>query len=178
MNSKWGRAFYWMMSVLIGTLFLLIGALGVALPWSDILRTEMITFLLEDSIILPSFGAGCLLIGLSILIYTFFSTRQSYVDIRTGELAVTLNENVVQHYVDAYWKDVFPTYPITSSIEIKKKAIYINANLPSLTPKEKNAFLEQVQKDLGDIFGRILGYPHEVFLTATVAKSSDRTGGK
>lgn len=178
MNSRLGRVFYWMFSVIIGAFFLLIGAVGLALPWSEIMRTEMITFLLEDSIIIPSFGLGCLIIGLSILIYTFFSTRQRYIDIRTGELAVTLNENVIRHYVDAYWKDVFPCYTISSSIKIKKRGIYINAHLPALSQKEQVAFTDQVQNDLGDIFGRLLGYPHEVFLTATIDQSSANNSGK
>ena len=115
---------------------------------------------------------GFALIGLSIVIYSVLSTRHRSVMIRTGTLAVAVDEAVVRQYLELYWQEQFPETHITCRIKLKKHALQISADLPSLPPEEQRIFLEKVKNDFRELFGVLIGYPHEVHFIANFAKPS------
>ncbi len=107
------------------------------------------------------------MIGLSLVTYSILSTKRRYVYVKTGNKSVTLDENVIQHYLDTYWIEEFPNSQIPSTFKVKKNTIQILADFPFLPQQEHHAFLEKIKTDFSDIFGRILGYPHEIQLIAS-----------
>lgn len=149
---------------ILGLFFLLVGLFSVALPWSDAPKQALIQLINEETLMLSLFGLGFTLIGVSILIYIFLHTSHRYIQMRIGSRAVTLDENVIHQYLNTYWKEHFPKHHIPSHLIIKKEAIQIIANLPSLSEDKQSAFLEKMKKDFADIFGRILGYSDEIHL--------------
>lgn len=167
MNFKVGRFLYLAISFLLGLFFLIVGGIGIALPWSDILQIELVQFIYEDKLILPLFGFGLALIGVSLIMYTWWTTKRHYVLIRSGDHAITLNENVIRHYLNSYWEEQFPKHHIPSDLKIKKNAIQIQADFPFLPYSEQKDFLKKIQEDFNDIFGRVLGYPYEIQLIAS-----------
>jgi hypothetical protein len=167
MSFKLGRFFYLTISLVIGTFFLLLGAVSIALPWVTLLRDKIVQFILEGNLIFTLFGLGFFLIGLSILLYSLLSSKKQYVYLRTGNRSITLDEDLIQDYLETYWQERFPKHTIPSSFQIKKRAIHIKADFPFLPVLEQRAFLERIQHDFNDLFGRVLGYPHEIYLTAS-----------
>lgn len=171
MSFKIGRFFYLASSFIIGSFFFIFGAFSIILPWSLYLRTVTTQFILENTLILSLFGLGFALIGISIVIYTLLKTRHHYVQIRTGELSVTLDENIIHQYLETYWQKHFPKSHVPFNLSLKKHSLQIVADLPPLPFLEQKAFLEQVKQDFSDLFGRILGYPYDIHLIANFQTS-------
>jgi hypothetical protein len=104
---------------------------------------------------------------LSIVIYTLLKPLHRYLHIRTGNLGVVLDENVIRQYLDAYWQKQFPSTQVPFNLNFKKNSLQIVADLPSIPFPEQKAFLEQVKQDFSDLFNRVLGYPYDVHLLAS-----------
>lgn len=167
MSFRINRFFYLITSLAIGIFFLILGIFATVIPWSPKMKEVTAHFFLENTLILFLFGLGFLLIGLSLLIYTFINSRHRYIHIRTGSHALLIDEAVVQHYLKTYWKQHFPDGHIPFQIFVKKNSLQITAELPSMPLPDQKKFLEQVREDFSDIFGNILGYPHDVNLFAS-----------
>lgn len=167
MSFKFSRFFYLITSFIIGSFFFIFGAFSIILPWSPYLQTITTQFILENTLILSLFGLGFALIGLSIVIYTLLKTRHRYVQIRTGELSVILDENIIHQYLEAYWQEHFPKSHVPFQLSFKKHSLQIVADLPFLPLSEQKSFLERVKQDFGDLFGRVLGYPYDVHFIAS-----------
>lgn len=166
MSFKLGRFFYLIISFITGSFFFIIGGFSIILPWSPYLQRETTRLITENTLILSLFGMGFTLIGLSIVIYTILATRHHYVIVRTGNLSVAVDEAVVQQYLDTYWQEQFPESHISFHIKFKKHALQVTADLPALPLEEQRIFLEKVKHDFSNIFGRLIGYPHDVHLVA------------
>lgn len=167
MSFKLGRFFYLAISFVIGTFFFVLGAFSIVLPWSVFLQSVSTRFILQNTLILSLFGFGFVLMGLSIVIYTILNTRRRYIHIRTGERAVTIDQTVVQQYLESYWHEHFPKSPVSFQLSIKKQSIQIIADLPALPLHEQKVFLEHVKQDFSELFSHQLGYPYDVHLIAS-----------
>lgn len=164
MSFKIGRFFYLTISFILGAFLLVVGFINLLLPWSFYLKDEIVRFVWEDNIFLPLFGLALILIGLSLLVYTIWNSKHRYLQIKTGPHSITLDENIIQNYLEAYWQELFPKHPVTSRFKIKKNSIQIVADLPSFPLSEQQKLIEKIGYDFSDIFGRLLGYGHEIDL--------------
>lgn len=144
---------------LLGIFFLAFAFLAFIFPYSNRWTFQLLEFIFENPLWMTLLGILSLGIALLILQSVFSIVKHRSISIRTGPLSVVMNEKVIRSYMDQYWKKKFPDSPIPFDIKIKKKKILITANLPNI-PLEK----EQIKEDLVDIFGHLLGYPHEVEL--------------
>lgn len=167
MSSKIGRFFQKILSLLLSLFFLLIGTVSLFIPWSSWIRTEVIQFILEDNLIIPLFGLGFIIAGLSLAIYSISQARQRYFYLRIGPRSIAVDETLLQRYLETYWQKQFPKYPIATHLNLKKDSIQIEAEFPATPEQSQKDLLEKVKQDLSDIFSITLGYPHEIYLTAT-----------
>lgn len=167
MNFKFGRFFHLAISFIIGAFFFAVGVFSIILPWSSHLQAATIRFLTENTLILSLFGLGFALIGLSLVIYTFLNTKHRYAYIKTGSHAVIIDENLIEQYLEAYWKERFPHQHIPFYLTIRKKSLQIVAHLPALPEAEQHLLLEGINHDFSSLFGDLLGYPHDVHLIAS-----------
>lgn len=173
MNFKLGRFFYLAISFILGSFFFILGAFSLILPWSPFLQHVVTQFILENTLILSLFGLGFVLIGLSLVIYTLLKTRHRYIPIRTGALSVAIDENLIHQYLEAYWQKQFPKIHVPFQVNFKKKSLQIMADLPALPLSEQKDFLERVKQDFSELFGNVLGYPHDIHLY--VSFQADKT---
>lgn len=167
MSFKLGRFFYLTISFIIGTFFFVIGAFGIILPWSPYLQQITTHFIYHHTLILSLFGLGFALTGLSMVVYSILNSRRRYVQIRTGDLGVVLDENIIRDYLEKYWENAFPNSQISYNLYFKKHSLRIAADLPYLSLTDQRIFLERLKEDFNDIFGRILGYPYDVHFIAS-----------
>lgn len=167
MSFKLGRFFYLSIGFVVGSFFFIMGMFSIILPWSSFLQKITVQFILENTLVLSLFGLGFVLVGISIVIYTLLNTRRRYIFIRTGANAITLDENVVRQYLEAYWQEHFPMSHVPFQLTFKKHALQIIADLPFIPVSEQKSFLEGVKHDFGDLFGRLLGFPQDIHLIAS-----------
>lgn len=167
MNFRLNRFFNLAISFIIGGFFFIFGAFGIFLPWSTYLQSVITQFILHNTLIISLFGLGFVLSGLSLIIHTLLKTRYRYMQIRTGHFSVALDEKIIYQYIDLYWQKIFPYTQVSFELTLKKNELEIVAELPSLPLIEQKNLLEQIKLDFSDMFGRILGYPHDVHLIAS-----------
>lgn len=166
MSFKIGRFFYFLISIIVGLFFLLLGIVAMAIPVSETMRRIVISLINNQTYLFLLFGLGFFIVGLSIIISAFIRKKRRYNHIQINGGEVTIDEAVVQQYLQAYWKEHFQV-PIPSTVTIKKHAIQIVADFPYLPIEEQRTFLERLQKDFVHLFGKTLGYPYEVDLMAS-----------
>lgn len=166
MSFKIGRFFSLAISLILGAFCCLIGAFCVTLPWSPFLQQSLIDLILKHTLILSLFGLGLVLIGLSIVIYAVFNLRHRYAYIKLGNTSISVDENLIEQYLQEYWKTNFPHYPIPFYLSIAKKSIQIVADLPPVPEEEQDRFLDKIRDDFNHLFSKILGYSNEIHFIA------------
>lgn len=167
MNFKMERVFKWIVDFLIGCFFLVSGLSGAILAWSATWQMALSLFIVKQKWLLSFLGLSLSLIGLAILAGVLLKTRHRYLCIRAhGQQQVMLDEAVVRHYLDHYWQKCFPSKHVPFELVFKKHSLQIVAHFPFLPLDEQKAFLEKAKTDLEELFGNVLGYPHDVHLAA------------
>lgn len=156
---------YSLISFSIAVFFILLGLICILLPWSPGMRTNVIQFILENSVTIFLFGFGFMMIGIFIVINILLSARRQYYQIQSDTNPVLVDESLIQEYVNGYWKELFPEAEIPSRLTLKQNKIHVQADLPYLSEPQQEILLERIKKDLKDLFGRILGYQEPFYLS-------------
>lgn len=172
MSFKFGRFFSLISSFILGAFFCLIGIFGLILPWSTFLQGAATNLIMNHTLILSLFGLGLVLTGLSIVIYAVYNVGYRYVNIRIGDRSIVVDENLIEQYLQNYWKKIFPQHQIPFYISIRKNFIQIVADLPALPESDQEAFLEKIREDFSNLFSGVLGYRNEIDFIAHFGNSS------
>lgn len=162
---------YSLISFIVAIFFLLLGIVGIIIPWSSAVRAHFVQFILEDSLFIFLFGLGFVIIGAAIAINVILNAKKKYYEIHTGNNAAIVDESLFQDYLNTYWRQLFPKHEVPNQITLKKNKIHVAADLPYIPISEQKALLERIEKDLNDIFSRIFGYRNEFVITISFAEA-------
>lgn len=162
---------YSVISFIIALFFISLGCIAVLLPWSATLRTDMIEYILANSIAISLFGFGFIVVGGTMVLNLILSARKKYYYSRVGSNFVAIDEVVIAQYLRSYWEELFPNQEIPTRLVLKKNKIKINADLPYKPAEEQKMFVENIKQDLRNIFTQVLGYPHEFVLSVSFPKN-------
>lgn len=165
MFSFWSNFLYYLVTLIIAAFFILLGILGIMLPWSTHIRDDFIEFILINGTTISLLGFASVVIGSTMLFQLWIGMRRHYYYIRVGGRSVAVDEAIIQHYIDAYWKQVFPNEEIPSRLVLKKNKIKIVADLPKMDTTARKELLQRIQEEIQEILVRVLGYPHEFILS-------------
>ncbi|MGA8165317.1 MAG: hypothetical protein WB791_09925 [Waddliaceae bacterium] len=161
------KLLYSFFNILIAIFFILLGIIGMLIPRFSSIRTLLIVFIQENPIILSLVGFLLTVIGSAIVLNILLSTRHRHYRIRSGKHTITINESLIQQYLDSYWKELFPEHEIPNTLVMKHNGVHITADFPYLPPSQQQPFLEKIEKDLSRIFTTMMGYDKEIFLDAS-----------
>lgn len=151
--------FYLLITFIIALFFIILGVLAVMVQASSDIRSEIISFILEDNMFISLFGAASILIGIALVFYLMTSFKKRYFKIKSkNNSAYYLDESLFQDYMKSYWKQLFPKNDIPSHIVLKKNKVFITADLPYVPEAQQKALLTRIDRDLKDIFTRLLGF--------------------
>jgi hypothetical protein len=162
---------YSILSFVVALFFILIGIVGILIPWSINVRTLLTKFIFEDAIAISLFGFTFFVIGLAIVIHILFNAQKKHYKISSLKGPTTVDEAVIQEYLETYWKQLFPKNDIPCQLALKDNKIHVAVDLPYLPIQEQRPLLEKIRKDLMDMFTKVLGYRDEFFLSATFQNS-------
>lgn len=160
---------YYLGGVVIGLFFLLLGLIAIILPWSIGLRTDVVLFFLENSIAISLFGFGFFLIGIGMLVNFYLSSRRSSYRLHSKQ-PVVIDQRIMEQYLTSYWKQLFPQQEIPTQLFLRKNRLKITADLPYVPLLEQKPLVEQIEKDLQEIFSNLLGYSESFALALSFAK--------
>ncbi len=161
------RFFCSLITFIIALLCILVGVVGLIVPWSLDVREYLTRLLVEDSLVISLFGFTLVVIGVATAAYIIMNSRSRYYYIKTGNGTVLVDEGIVQEYLIQYWKQLMPDANVTSSVHLKDNKISIHVDFPSVPLSGQRPLLEKVKTDLRDWLFKILGYHQEFGLHAT-----------
>lgn len=164
---NFGKLLYSLFNALIALFFILIGIGCLFLPWVPSIRTHIILFIMENTLSISLFGSIFLAIGASLLTTIVLSTRHRYYRLRSGRAAVSVDETLIQQYLDRYLERLFPKYEIPNRVLLKNNSIHILADFPYLPLEEQKPLLRRVENELASEFSRILGFRQDFYLSVS-----------
>lgn len=105
-------------------------------------------------------GAGILFFCLSLM-----HRGRSY-SFKMKNNKVSMGKSLIQNYVEAYWKTLFPDTKLIPEVLIyHRNKIEVFAQLPDLKEEEQTQLLEKIENELGELFAEKLGYEKDFQLT-------------
>ncbi len=156
---------YFSISFVTALFFVMLGVIGLMIPWSSKVRGDIVQFILEDSFLIFLFGFGLVLIGIAIVVYVVISMKRQYFVIKSKNYSVIVNESVIQDYLETYWKELFPENDVPNQVVFVKNKIHITADLPYISFENQESLLKRIENDLAEIFLRLLGYREEYLIS-------------
>lgn len=106
-------------------------------------------------------------VGLALLVGLFVLNGGQYYQVKMQPHKTSVDLNVIRHYMEEYWKDLFPHEKMGIDIQLTStKKIALIAEFPqSISLVEQKTLLEKIEKELGSLLSQRLGYQKEFFLT-------------
>lgn len=164
------NALYSLITIIVALFFILLGIIGLILPWSAAIRTDLIQFILENTLAISLFGFGFVIIGSILVVNLMQNLKRRYYYLRSQNQEVVIDETLIQQYLNSYMKDLFPHHDVPARLSIKKNKIKITADLPYASIEQQELFTHRMRHDLGEIFKNILGYSNEFILLVSFPK--------
>lgn len=164
--------FHSLISLIAAIFFIMLGFVGIMIPWSPGMRMEIIQFILEYPWAIFIFGIALVVAGLAIACYILLHARRRYYYIHSGPHRAAVDEAVIQQYLNIYWKQLFPNSDIPNRLTLKNNQIHITVDLPFLPPAQQQLLMERIKHDLRGTFSKLLGYDNGFSLSASFQKES------
>lgn len=156
---KSGNLLYSAAQFFFSVLILLLGAVLIGLEYAPHLRAQIAHFFLSSS---HSFAfLGCVVLGCGLLLLIGFSRmhRGIYYTLAMGEKKTIVEHAVIQGYVAASLRELFPEQELHVDVSIAANGkIEVFAELPPLSLEEQQGLLEKVEKELATLFKKQLVY--------------------
>lgn len=156
----------------IAIFFVLIGTIGLFIPWSVSMRTTLVQFFLEDSLAISLFGFAFVVLGVFVIANVIIDHRHKYYVTKWENSQTDIDENLIRDYLLAYMKELFPHSDIPTHLNIKKNRFYIFIDFPYYPAEEQRDLIDKVKNDLSYLFSSKLGYHESVKLSATFRKKA------
>lgn len=159
--------FYSLITFIIALFFILLGILCILLRWMPVMRTELIHFLLENSIAISLFGAAFLAIGSFIVAQIILNSKKRYYEFKIGSHEVAVDEELIHKYLQIYFEELFPNREVPCRLEIHQNKLHVTADLPYVPEEQREILTEKIQIDLKNLFRDKLGYSSEYYLSTS-----------
>jgi hypothetical protein len=160
------------MTLIMGLFFVVLGTIGMLALWFPEIRSILIVFILRNALFISIFSLALFAIGIAIVISVIQSTRHRYYKIQAGRNLATVDESLIEGYINSYWRDFFPKLTIPSRVTLKNNKIFITADLPHFPSEEQKNLIEKIDRDVSNILSKIFGYNREFSLEISFNETS------
>jgi hypothetical protein len=150
--------------IITGILFILAGTIAILIPWLPSIRTEIVYFILEKSMILFVMGVALLIIGLAMIAYVRLSTGQRTFYVRHAPHPVEVKLDTVSGYLNTYFKEMFPGMEIPHEVILHRNKIRLYVDFPYIIKEEQEPLTDRLYEELAGVLDEKLGctYPLEL----------------
>ncbi|MEI8124845.1 MAG: hypothetical protein WCG42_03745 [Parachlamydiaceae bacterium] len=159
--------FYSLINLLVAVFFLAIGVITLITSWSTATQTTLVQLIIENSFSISLFGFAFIVIGVSVIAHIVINAKRNHYYIKSENLEISVDSAVVEQYLSAYWKQLFPQKETSSKVSIKNNKIYIFVDFPHLPKSAQKQFLERVQNDIYNLLAKKLNYEKEFDIAAS-----------
>lgn len=158
---------YSLISLFIALFFILLGIIGIILPWSSSMQSLAVSLILENSLLIFLFGLSFLAIGIATVVNILLNARRRYYHFKVSGQTVSVDTTLIQSYLQKYFKELFPNIDVPFQLEVKKNKLFITADLPYVAKNDQDALLERMRTELRELLSDFLGYKHQFHLSAS-----------
>lgn len=156
---------------LIVVVVLASGGFLMALPWAPVVRFKLAAFFAEQETFFLLLGSIVVLMGLVLLFGFYWMNRKRFFQVvmKAPEKRIEVEEELVLTSLSIYWKRLFPEEELMTDVLIHRdQKIELIAEIPKLEEETQKVLLEKVEKEIGALLARQLGYEREFFLTVVI----------
>lgn len=139
----------------------------MVVPWTEGMRDATIDFLEQNWIVLFLIGTALTTAGIGLFSMVLSRFTRRYYAFSTGDVDVSVDEKVLEEYAQRFWQARFPGREISCLVRIKRKHLFMQAELPFIPEKEQKSFITEAQRDLQDQLQGLLGYSSDLRLTVS-----------
>lgn len=150
--------FYSLITFFIAIFFVILGILGVVIPYSPSLRQEALSHLLDHSPTLFLFGFSCTAIGIALLANIITQSRRKYYNYTIGPNNISVDESIIEQYLTNYWKEIFPDHDTPYKLRVKENIIHLTVDFPIEKEEFPKGGVEEIKNDLRHLFDTTIGY--------------------
>lgn len=137
-------------------------------------------FFLQDSEVLQkSLLNSSFWIGISFLLFAgmavwaaFLQTKKRVILLKKGVSEVAIEPALLEGYLKQYWKRVFPAGHVTQRVRVGKEKILVEITFPPVALSDQPKVVQQMEKDVKDIFYSVVGYEGTVEIIYEFSKVS------
>lgn len=147
------------------------GGFLITLPWTPVVRFKLAAFFAEQEGFFLLLGAVIILMGFVLLFGFYWMNRKRFFQVvmKVPEKRVEVEEELVLASLSIYWKGLFPEEELMTNVLIHRdQKIELIAEIPKLEEEAQKVLLEKVEKEVGVLLARQLGYEREFFLTVVM----------
>jgi len=157
--------FYSLITFFIAIFFVILGILGVVIPYSPTLRQEALSHLMDRSTTLFLFGFSCIAIGGALLTNIIAQSRRKYYRYTVGISNITVDESIIEQYLADYWKQAFPGQEIPYRLKLTDNAIHVMVDFPAEKEQMTKDAIDDIKSDLRHLFDTTIGYTTPFYLS-------------
>jgi hypothetical protein len=159
-----GNVIFSAVQFLVVVLILCIGGFLVILPNSPVVQYRLAEFFaLGSDLFLP---VGLMITGFGlILLFGFYAMyRQRFFSCKMNKQEVRVEISLLNDLIQTYWKSRFSDPALVAEVLVHPdNKLELIVELPPGSPQERH--LNELEKQIGDLLSRHLGYDQEFFMT-------------
>lgn len=161
-----GSIFFTVVHLFLSLFMVLLGVLIIIIAFSSQWRMALIQFFQEDSIEMVLVGSVIAFIGLFLMVALCFLYKRHMLTITMGEkVKISVDEKAIQKYIAEYWKQLFPSRDVRSTLRIHQNQIYIDVDLPTIKDADYKKLLTEIELGLTHLLEKYFDYREEFHLT-------------
>lgn len=147
---------------------LVVGLFFIALPSAPALRFELAAFLMNREGLFLPLGLMIIAVSVALLVGIYWLDHKSYfqVSLKGASDLVSVDKELIRTNFVTYWKRLFPEEALEVDVVIHKDdQIELVAEIPSLDEESQQKTFVRVEKEMGLLLEKQLGYRKEFLLT-------------
>ena len=159
--------FYSSLAFCTALVLLLLGVVGMVIPWLPAIKESLLRFIEEDRLVITLIGFTLLVLGSLLITYLLARSKRRYYTIRSGNNSIAVHEYVLHEYLHSYLKQLFPENDIPFRLVIKRQKLLITADLPHMPAPEQSSLIGRINEDIGELLAKKIGYTRPFYLSVS-----------
>ena len=152
--------------LLIALVVLAAGVFFIGLSRAPHVRIALSEFFSQPHTIFSFLGYLIVAIGAGLLIGFYGLHRKSFLRLQMHAQPASIDLKLVRDYVESYWKRRFPDHATSLEVHLSRgQKVEVVADFPSIEGKPLERSLQEIEKELGTLLARNLGYHRDFFVT-------------
>ncbi|MCB1134801.1 MAG: hypothetical protein KDK78_00925 [Chlamydiia bacterium] len=146
------------LGLIFSMLTLVAGIVLTAAPWTPELHRALLRMLQEQPFSVSLLGLGLFAIGILLLSAFLSDYRKTYVHLDMGRLQVSIDETLIQRYVERFWNEEMPNYPAHCDVRVQDDILSISADLATREEDFPKHSLDEIDTKLSELLKQTCGY--------------------